>query len=420
MSLNNWILLNPNGDYEDFKLENPKSKVKETTFNKAKAKSSEKVENDKLVESLEKELAKQETLLQKQRDLNTRLRRVNRNVERDINSVDTIINSLLEQLPKVHFTENNLSKFANYKNNRKKWGIIQLTDIHANTRVLPEEANGNEYNFEVLSKRLDMFITKAIDYFKSFDITNVYLISSGDLFSSTRRADEQLTQITSISNAMLLFVDMMKQVIARLIDNGFTIKITSVVGNESRLNQMDFNFCKTNASENFDWITLNILKSIYSEVDKKVIDILIPQNPLTAIINIPTKKGFNLLVNHGYGLKAVENGALPLLRSVDNLVDKIDLTILGHLHHTSVYNKVCWAGSMIGNNVHSTNAGFSTVASQNLYVIEDDNSYFCIPVMLQNGWQEFKGFDYDKEIANEAYLKKEYGYGNKGPIIILR
>jgi len=371
------------------------------------------------IETLEADILKLDKTLQKQRDINNQLRRVNRNVEREINQIDSLVNTMLEQLPKVTFSTAKTEKSTDKNKLKKRWGVIQLSDIHANTKVLPDEANGNEYNFEVLSKRLKLYINKSIETFKSMKISGVYVILSGDLVSSTRRDDEKLAQITSLVNASYILVDMLKQSVNLLVKNGFNVTITGVVGNESRLNQDNFAASRISSSENFDWVILQMLHAIYSETKNKV-QVILPQNPSLAIATIPTEKGFNLLINHGYGLKATEDGAQGVLRSVSNVVDRIDLAIFGHLHHTANYENCCWCGSLIGNNAYSTSKGYSSKASQNLYIIEDDNTFVSMPIQLQNGWENIEGFSYDHNIADEAYLKKEYGYGNKGPIVILR
>lgn len=371
--------------------------------------------NDK--NNVDDELLSKDKTIQKLRDLNNQLRRTNRNIIRDNNSIECLLEKLLDQLPRITLSKDKIVK--SNKKNKYKFGIIHLTDVHANTRVIPNEANNNIYNIDVLSKRLDMYITKALEHFKAVGITHVYLVLGGDLLSSTRRQDEQLAQVTSITNACYILVNMLSQVIQRIVNNGYPVTITGIVGNESRLNQLDFNMSYTCASENFDWNVLLMLKAIFDKNNNEVVRVLLPKNPISSILQIPTEDGnFNVLINHGYNTKCSEDGADKVLKSVDNYTDKIHLAIFGHLHHYfSLGNKV-WSGTMMGNNAYSTNSGYSTAAEQTIYIIESPTQFYALPIFIQDEWQKYAGFDYDKELAKEAYLEYEYGY--KGPTIILR
>ena len=374
------------------------------------------IEYNNIVENYEKELAIRDKKIQKLQDINNSLRRTNRNVMRTDNTLSEMITTFTKQFKNIKLSLLDDKQVNLKENTERKYGILFLSDIHANTKVMPNEANNNIYNFEVLSKRLEMYINKSIEHFKLTGVTDVYFVLGGDCISSPRRNSEKLTQITSLTNASYLLSSMLCQAITRLHNNGFNITVTGIVGNESRI-QEDFEMNYTSATENFDWMILLTINAIFSGTSVKVI---LPKNPITSIIQLDTneEKPFTILINHGYNTKPTEDGAINVLKSVDNLIDKINLSIFGHFHHFVSYGKNVFNGCMIGNNAWSTNCGYSTAAEQTLFVIESSKQFYALPIFLQDGWQEYNGFDFDRNVAEESTLEKDFRY--KGPEIILR
>lgn len=368
---------------------------------------------DPEIASLETELAVKERRIQRLLDTNTALRRTARNANRYCNTISTMLEAFLKQLPKANLKLEDKKKIN--PEIKRKWGIIFLSDIHANTKIVGNEVNNsNTYNFEVLSKRLEMLCNKSIEHFKNVGVTDVYVILGGDSLSSTKRNGEKLVQITSITNSAYLLVSLLGQFISRLNNNGFNVNVTGIVGNESRIGE-DFEMDYLSATENYDWMILLMLNAIFMGTMVKV---SIPKNPITEIVklNLENENTFNILINHGYTTKAIEGGDSIVKACID---ENIDLSLYGHYHHYVGFNGDCfYNGSLIGNNVYSVNRGFNSRASQNIGVISDKKDFYVIPIDLQDNWQKYDGFDYNRNIVDQSYLAKEWGY--KGPEIILR
>ena len=375
-------------------------------------------EDDSIIEQYEIELLKKEKTIQKLRDTNTALRRTSRNAIRDTNMVDTMVQSLLDNLPTVNFPVVDKKVISKNKANKKRWGILTLSDIHANTKVMPNEANKNCYNIDIMAKRLDMYITKAIEHFINVDVTDVYIMLCGDAISSVSRDNEKLVQITSMTNAAYILTNMIVQIVTRLCVNGFKVNLTGIVGNESRIPK-DFDINYLSATENFDWIILLMLKQIL--INKVPVDI--PINPTTNIVSLTldNNQNFNVLINHGYHTKCSEGGDIVIRNSVASICPKIDLALYGHYHHYCNFNnKSVFNGSLMGSNSYSTSLGYITRASQSISVINSADDFYTIPIDVQDGYEAYEGLYYDSVLAEEATLQHEWGFGSRGPEVILR
>ena len=135
-------------------------------------------------------------------------------------------------------------------------GVIQITDLHANELIdLPH----NQYNFDVLSKRLHKQIRESISYFKFRGIEKVLIAFTGDLLNSDRRLDELLNQATNRSKASVLTAHILTQAILHVRKHYSQVDIVSVLGNESRVNK-EMTFSNEAFSDNYDFTIISMCK----------------------------------------------------------------------------------------------------------------------------------------------------------------
>ena len=128
------------------------------------------------------EILKENVKLAKQKQSLQDLNRVERKTFREYARIENAVGAYNKELVKI-FNENKLSKLTKkHKSKDGAVGVIQFSDVHFNELVsIP---NCNKYDFSIASSRCRTFVTKAIKYFKAFNISNILLVQSGDLLNS--------------------------------------------------------------------------------------------------------------------------------------------------------------------------------------------------------------------------------------------
>lgn len=347
------------------------------------------------------EIIKLEVQNQKKQDLNTYYRRINREIYRNYNTFEEIYSQFVNLLPKVDTSTINIKEYKVKHSN--KVGIMQLSDIHFNTLVDTTETSDGYYNMDIASKRLKKYVGICIEQFKKEGIKKVYIVNLGDYISSTRREDEKLATATSTALSSLILSHILKQMVLELISNGFEIYITGVIGNESRISK-DISYNAVLSAENWDFIILNILSIIFRDV--KNVKVLIGNSPLSTVISIPLKeKNFNLLITHGHNIKKMAEGCEEIYtEAYKKRGINIDLTLCGHFHHFVQFPNIIFNGSVIGSNSYSYSLGYVSKPSQNCIVVNEDKSYYCYPVNLEDISMIKEGYKYDEIYEPYAYM----------------
>lgn len=347
------------------------------------------------------EIIKLEVQNQKKQDLNTYYRRINREIYRNYNIFEEIYSQFVNLLPKVDTSTINIKEYKVKHFNRV--GIMQLSDIHFNTLVDTTETSDGYYNMDIASKRLKKYVGICIEQFKKEGIKKVYIVNLGDYISSIRREDEKLATATSTALSSIILSHILKQMVLELISNGFEVFITGVIGNESRISK-DISFNAILSADNWDFIILNILSIIFKDV--KNVKVLIGNSPLTTVISIPLKnENFNLLLAHGHTIKKPVEGCEKIFTDIYTKKGiTIDLTLCGHFHHFLQFPNIIFNGSVIGDNSYSHSLGFVSKPSQNCIVINDDKSYYCYSVDLEDISMIKEGYKYDEIYEPYAYM----------------
>ena len=352
-------------------------------------------------EELTTGLVKKSAQLQKVRDLKNQEVKIKREGERLYNILEERFTTLIDSLESVNLSNIKLPKIKNNKS--EKYGILQLSDLHANEIILPSEThNMNEYNFDILSKRLRKYILESINLFKTYNMTDIYLILTGDLLNSSRRLSEKLAQSTSLAKASLLLTFLIEQAILELRQKGFRIHVTSIVGNESRLSDfMESN--EMTASENWDFLVFNSLRHLFKNVNG--VEFIVPDNQIMSLVNMPN--GFNFLITHGHTLKGgMEKNIGRLLQNYNHRGIPVHAIFVGHQHNASIGDFASRSSSLCGANAYSSNdLMFLTRSSHNSYIVNEDLSYHGMKFDLQNV-EDVEGYNIAEEL--ETYIPKSY------------
>lgn len=271
-------------------------------------------------------------------------------------------------------------------------GVIHLTDIHANELInLPH----NQYNWDVLSRRLKKQINESLDYFMFRKVKKVLFAITGDLLNSDRRLDELLNQSTNRAKAAYLLSHILVQAILEVRDAGYEVDIVSVLGNESRVKQ-EMTFSNEAFSDNYDFTIMaqtrqvlefaNIEGIKFHSIDKmeNVINIEEQQWLILHDINVSTSKQDKTQAIIGkYALQGIN----------------LDFVVAGHIHAHRGTDISCRSGSMAGSNTYNEHAlGLIGRASGVCYVVKGKERFYqYIDLQYANN----EGYEIHKQL--EAY-----------------
>lgn len=272
-------------------------------------------------------------------------------------------------------------------------GVVQLSDLHFGELV--KETLDNRFDLEIASKRLRKLIERAKVYFKSQGITNVAVFLTGDMINSSRR----ISEITAFADARVKVVFNAFLILGAVLEdlyNDFNLSVAQVVGNESRLAEY-FDSNDYLANDNFDLMLFMMLKATH---EKKGLSFLSHKNPMEQVVNV---NGVNFLLVHGNGHKGlahtnkIETEVEKLKARYATNGARIGYVICGHIHSTYIANNFARSASLVGSNAYAERTlNFSSKASQNLFVVDQDGSIDAIMVDLQK-CDGYDGYDYDRE-----------------------
>lgn len=318
---------------------------------------------DKSIVEQNVRLAKQK---QKAQDQNRIERKAFREHARLENALEEFAKSQLE-IYKEHAEQLKTIKLKPLHKNstHKGTGVIQLTDLHGNELVnLPH----NKYDFNIMAKRLKLYISQCIDHFKYKKYKKVAMLFTGDLLNSDRRLDELLNASTNRAKATSLMRYILTQAILDVRNAGFEITIVSVLGNESRAGK-EMPFSNEGLSDNYDFMIMDGIKQMFELANIKGIKF----GSLDKVEEVVNIDGKNWLIAHDVSKmtdkqdKAQSGIGRYSLNGV-----KIDFIIGGHIHATRVTDISARSSSLVGSNSYSENAlNLAGKAAQNYYLCEN-------------------------------------------------
>lgn len=350
--------------------------ISESKLNEYLAAASYEDTNEEVTDDLVKLSAQKQRLT----DINNVIKKENRESYRLYNSLDEVYREYTTLLKSCPLADFKIEPVVRDFGSVEKWGIIQLSDIHCNEIIEPNEANHNSFDFFIFSKRLQKLVNKSRYIFKALGITDLLIAGTGDWINSDRRLSEKLASATSQVRAALLTTYLIQQAIIDL-SRDFSVAFAGVVGNESRLGENDFDTSDVLAANNWDYMIYEQLKMLFSGKPVAFPEL---QNHVNDVVKLPN--GFNVLLTHGTFFKNSPDRSLPKI--VQNYTLQgipIHMALCGHIHSAAVGDIVSRSASLCGGNSYSTNdLGCASRASQNIYIINDDLGYDGIKIDLQN------------------------------------
>lgn len=275
-------------------------------------------------------------------------------------------------------------------------GVMQITDLHGNELVdLPH----NKYDFNVMAKRLKLYVNQCLEDFKSKNYKKVAMLFTGDLLNSDRRLDELLNASTNRAKATSLMRYILTQVILDVRNAGFEITIVSVLGNESRAGK-EMPFSKEGLSDNYDFMIMDGIKQMFELANIEGITF----QGLDKVEEVIEIDGRDWLIAHNVS-KMVDNqkNAQSGIGRQSLNGNNVSFIIGGHIHATNIGDFYARSGSTVGANSYSENAlGLYGYASQNYYLCRNGRIN-KIAVDLQN-IDGVEGYDIIEKL--EAYNAK--------------
>jgi len=311
-------------------------------------------------------------------DVNNGLRKENRETYRLYNSLEVVYSEYVDLLTKCPLADFTIPQHTHTET--PQYGILHLSDLHLNELIDPRESNGNVFDFVIASKRLQKYVNEAKKLLKAYGITSVLLAGTGDFINSDRRLSEKLASATSQVRACLLATHLIQQVIIDL-SQDFSVSVAMVVGNESRLGDVEYDTADVLAGNNLDYLIFQQLRLLFTGKDVEFIE---AYNYTQQVVTLDN--GFNVLLTHGNNIKTAPDKAIGSL--VQNYALQgipIHMILCGHIHSASIGDIISRSSSLCGGNAYSTNdLGCASRASQNVYIVNDDMGYHGIKVDLQN------------------------------------
>ena len=244
-------------------------------------------------------------------------------------------------------------------------GVMQITDVHGNELIdLPH----NQYNFDILSKRMRLYVNECLAQFEFDNVKSVLICFTGDLLNSDRRLDELLNQSTNRAKATLLMQHIISQAILEVLNAGYKVSIVNVLGNESRANK-EMSFSNEGLSDNYDLSIIGGVKNMFELADIKGVT----WGEIDKVETVVNVNGMNWLICHDIDKKSSKQDKTQSAfgrYSLQNI--KLQFMIGGHIHATRVTDISARSGSMSGSNSYNENAlNLAGTASANCYIVTD-------------------------------------------------
>lgn len=318
----------------------------------------------------DKEIIKQNVIYKKQKQKSQDVNRIERKAFREYarleNALEEYARELTEQNKKYgEFLKTLSIKPLSKSKTKKGTGVIQITDLHGNELInLPN----NKYDFNILAKRLKLYINKSLKLFKDNNVEKIAILFTGDLLNSDRRLDELLNQATNRSKASLLMQHILTQAILEVRGAGLPITIVSVLGNESRVGK-EMTFSQNGLSDNYDFNILANIKEKLEFANIKGINF----GTIDKVEEIVVIDGKNWLISHDLS-KFTDNQAKSQSTvgrySLQGV--KIDYMVAGHIHCTRIMGDSARSSSLAGSNSYNEIAlNLAGKAQHNAYLAID-------------------------------------------------
>jgi hypothetical protein len=244
--------------------------------------------------------------------------------------------------------------------------ILLLSDFHAGEEVNYEEMMGlNEYNSDILKERLNIYYQNLLSNIKLFNLNNkintcnIWML--GDMVSGF--IHDELIQGTSVAEEVILVAEYISELIYKLSEIFFEIKVSGVIGNHGRFCKKPQNKKKFN---NLDYLVYKYIEIKCSNLSNVKFNF-----PKSAYIT-ENIYGYNFLITHGDNISnlAVANPYVALKKIANGVSNTISYNqnefihyyIVGHTHQQNVLDKaggkIIMNGNFVGYNEFAMNKNF--------------------------------------------------------------
>jgi len=246
--------------------------------------------------------------------------------------------------------------------------ILNLGDIHAGEVVKAEELDGlNEYNFDILVRRLKALSDSIIDIAKNklsgYTFRKLHILGLGDWVSGTIHDELVENAEGNVVEWTINLAYIVAQMIRELATEFEEIEFVGIVGNHGRLHKKPRFKARY---VNWDYICYQMLSALLAS--QKNVSFKIPKSFWT----IHEVNNHKFLLIHGdninsslgipwYGIQRMVANLKELLASKDKHFDYI---MLGHFHNYGLLDRVKGElvinGSLIGGNEYSVGKMFTS------------------------------------------------------------
>lgn len=286
-------------------------------------------------------------------------------------------------------------------------GIMHITDTHFNELI---NLVTNKYDFTVANKRIHKLVKEAIKYFKLHNVSDVFVMLTGDLMNSDRRLDELVAMATNRAKATFIGVQILENALVDL-NSEFNVHVAGVCGNESRVGK-DYNWNNDLVSDNYDFTIFNALR--YKLKDASGISFLGLSDKHEEVVAVGDR---NFLLIHGHQIgKDTSKDISKLIRKWADKGVSVHYVMYGHLHEALISDTFARGSSLCGSNNYSEDALLLVSrASQNLHISFKGNRVDSIKVDLQDT-DGYAG--YDTKDWMDAYNPKSVSKTHRSETIL--
>ena len=308
-----------------------------------------------------------------QSDKNTAFRREQRLSARKDNIYDTLLESFYNKVKHHKFKSYEPIVVKHKKVTQKEGLCVILSDEHFGELVDSEVTPGNNFNYEIVEKRIMHVIDSLIRYeyqSKELNVFQLLDVLKGIIHGGTFNTEGGLT------TSMLKVVEVYVKVYSTLSENYDKINVTVTNSNHDRVVE--------NPSTKDKWDNFGIMLM-------KMVDMVLKAKGITNVKFSFTKHDYQLVNINGAPILAFHGDSMRGYKPyIDSQVSKLqDICIgifgtiykhsfSGHIHkHYSCDN--CYGGksitnsSMVGNSEYGVSSGFTSIRpSQTIIFIEEN------------------------------------------------
>lgn len=338
----------------------------------------EQIQDDNLLEEIKDTIGELNIKKQEVRNKTNKLNRIKREFVKSIEISNDLKNYMKDNNFTVNIPAYCYEDVDNIDSEYKM--IVNISDFHIGCVI--NNCKGNSYNYAIAKQRVDKLIKECNKYIEMYNIKKVYLINTGDTIEhvSMRKNQYQYCEFGQ-SEQINKSIDLIYYLICALCEYCY-VEYDSIAGNHDRSNgEFKANYDGDNAD---DIITRQIKR--YNEIAKNKKAIIVDRKCTDKEI-IKEINGLKCKFIHG-DIQNSKDGKAILKSEISMDNDFYDLLFQGHWHNFKLESEnngryIITTGCLSGYNDFSKRFGCSTVASQTIAIIGDNQVELIKDVKLQ-------------------------------------